>query len=268
MINFFRKIRKKLANQNNFLKYGRYAFGEIILVVIGILIALQINNWNENRKSRIQEVKYLKNLQTDLITELKSNDSMIAYRNKKAMASASILTYTPPKTPGQIYAFEKTFELVYFWKTFIPSNNTFKELSSSGNLNTLKNDSLKYYLFELDKMYVGIANYEHHMRREYEQYIYDVAIPNTDILNFFDFEKIPETGKLKKIDLAKIQPEQVKKMEDEIVWILNNKTLRNAMRLSVMNNRLLKNKHVDMRKHIERMIELIDQDLGSDKKKP
>lgn len=57
-------------------------------------------------------------------------------------------------------------------------------------------------------------------------------------------------------------------MEEEIVWLLNNKTLRNAMRLSVMNNRLLKNKHVDMRKHIERMLELIDQDLGSDKKKP
>lgn len=87
-------------------------------------------------------------------------------------------------------------------------------------------------------------------------------------MNFFDFVQIPETGKLKKIDLVKIPPGQVKKMEDENVWLLNNKTLRNAMRLSVMNDRLLKNKHVDMRKHIERMIELIDQDLGSDKKKP
>jgi hypothetical protein len=268
MIKFFRTIRQNLLKEGKTSRYLKYAIGEIFLVVIGILIALQINNWNENRKLRIQEVKYLKNLQTDLITELKSNDSMIVYRNNKARAAASILTYTPPKTPEQIYKFEKTFELVYFWKTFIPSNNTFKELSSSGNLNTLKNDSLKYYLLELDKMYVEIANYEHHMRREYEQYIYDVAIPKTDILNFFDFEQIPEYGKLKKIDLAKIAPGQVKKMEEEIVWLLNNKTLRNAMRLSVMNNRLLKNKHVDMRKHIERMLELIDQDLGSDKKKP
>jgi len=232
--------------------------------VIGILIALQINNWNENRKLRIQEVKYLKNLQTDLITELKSNDSMIAYRNKKAMVSASILTYTPPKNPEQIYAFEKTFELVYFWKTFIPSNNTFKELSSSGNLNTLKNDSLKYYLLELDKMYVDIANYEHHMRREYEQYIYDVAIPNTDILNFFDFEQIPESGRLKKIDLAIIQESQVNKMEGEIDWLLSNKALRNAMRLSAMNNQLLKNKHLAMRKQIERIKDLVIQDLESD----
>ena len=50
MINFFRNIRKRLANENKFQKYFRYAFGEILLVVIGILIALQVNNWNEKRK--------------------------------------------------------------------------------------------------------------------------------------------------------------------------------------------------------------------------
>jgi len=49
MIPFFRKIRKKMADDNRPLKYMRYAIGEIFLVVIGILIALQINNWNENR---------------------------------------------------------------------------------------------------------------------------------------------------------------------------------------------------------------------------
>ena len=51
MINVFRKIRKKLADDNKLFKYSRYAVGEIVLVVIGILIALQINNWNEDRKS-------------------------------------------------------------------------------------------------------------------------------------------------------------------------------------------------------------------------
>ena len=51
MIPFFRKIRKKMADDNKPLKYMRYAIGEIVLVVIGILIALQINNWNEDRKA-------------------------------------------------------------------------------------------------------------------------------------------------------------------------------------------------------------------------
>jgi len=52
MTPFFRRIRRKLANDNQFLKYGRYAIGEILLVVVGILIALQINNWNEDRKTK------------------------------------------------------------------------------------------------------------------------------------------------------------------------------------------------------------------------
>ena len=59
MINFFRKTRKKLADDNKLLKYSRYAIGEILLVVIGILIALSINNWNEWRKDRMIEKSIL-----------------------------------------------------------------------------------------------------------------------------------------------------------------------------------------------------------------
>jgi len=59
MIPFFRKIRKKMADDNKPLKYMRYAIGEILLVVIGILIALSINNWNEQKKSRGFELKML-----------------------------------------------------------------------------------------------------------------------------------------------------------------------------------------------------------------
>ena len=62
MIKFFRNIRQKLAYDNNISKYSRYAIGEIFLVVIGILIALQINNWNEFRKDRIQEQEVLNEL--------------------------------------------------------------------------------------------------------------------------------------------------------------------------------------------------------------
>jgi len=75
MINFFRRIRKKLANDNppswragKPLKYMRYAIGEIVLVVFGILIALSINNWNEERKDRNKEKVILVNLLSDLIT--------------------------------------------------------------------------------------------------------------------------------------------------------------------------------------------------------
>jgi len=56
MIPFFRKIRKKLADDNKPMKYARYAIGEIVLVVMGILIALQINNWNEEHLASINDI--------------------------------------------------------------------------------------------------------------------------------------------------------------------------------------------------------------------
>jgi hypothetical protein len=66
MVNFFRKTRKKLAEDKKPLKYMRYAIGEIVLVVVGILIALQINNWNEARSQKNQLQQYLGTLTKEL----------------------------------------------------------------------------------------------------------------------------------------------------------------------------------------------------------
>ena len=62
MFKFFRKIRKKLADDNKPLKYMGYAIGEIVVVVVGILIALSINNWNEYRKERTKEKDALEDI--------------------------------------------------------------------------------------------------------------------------------------------------------------------------------------------------------------
>jgi predicted negative regulator of RcsB-dependent stress response len=76
MIKFFRKIRQKMLIENKTGKYFKYAIGEIILVVIGILIALQINNWNENRLEKIEEQSFLSNLHNEFS------------QNKKALKTA------------------------------------------------------------------------------------------------------------------------------------------------------------------------------------
>lgn len=68
MIHFFRKIRHKLADNNQFLKYSRYAIGEIALVMIGILLALQVNNWNEKRLAKLQEIIILKNIKKRFVS--------------------------------------------------------------------------------------------------------------------------------------------------------------------------------------------------------
>tara|TARA_R110002051_G_scaffold313163_1_gene388977 strand:- start:8492 stop:8884 length:393 start_codon:yes stop_codon:yes gene_type:complete len=66
MIKFFRKIRQNLLSEGKTGKYLKYAIGEIVLVVIGILVALQINNWNQTRLNRSFEVTMLKEIKSSL----------------------------------------------------------------------------------------------------------------------------------------------------------------------------------------------------------
>lgn len=70
MINFFRKIRKQLANENKFQKYFRYAFGEVALIMIGIFMALQLQNWNEKRKQDTQFKTTLEQLYNTITDDL------------------------------------------------------------------------------------------------------------------------------------------------------------------------------------------------------
>jgi uncharacterized protein DUF6090 len=79
MINFFRKTRKQMANDNRPVKYMRYAIGEIVLVVIGILIALSINNWNTQRKEKNLEIKLYKSAILDLEQESNSTQTQIKW---------------------------------------------------------------------------------------------------------------------------------------------------------------------------------------------
>ncbi len=91
MINFFRKTRKKMADDNKFMKYLRYAIGEIVLVVIGILIALQINTWNNNKNLRKTEVSLLKEMKINLKADLADVKFNIDWINKALNASEIVL---------------------------------------------------------------------------------------------------------------------------------------------------------------------------------
>ena len=86
MIKFFRKIRQNLLMENKTGKYFKYAIGEIVLVVIGILIALQINNWNEDRKNQIEEKAILSKFKQDL-----KSDSIYYQVNLKQIISIDSL---------------------------------------------------------------------------------------------------------------------------------------------------------------------------------
>ena len=77
MLRFFRSLRQRLLTENKFSKYLLYAIGEILLVVIGILIALQVNTWNEERVEQAEEQAILRQLKTEFTLNLAQLDDKI-----------------------------------------------------------------------------------------------------------------------------------------------------------------------------------------------
>ncbi len=145
MIKFFRNIRKKLLNEGKTSKYFKYAIGEIVLVVIGILIALQINNWNEHRKEQIREKKLLYSLKEDF-QATKSNllESLDYYPElmERLEKQLSYLGYNKAQITDTI----KT----QLTSTFFPNTKIFdgslNVVLSSENLQLISSDSLKKHL--------------------------------------------------------------------------------------------------------------------------
>jgi len=94
MIKFLRAIRQKLISKNKIGKYVSYAIGEVFLVVIGILIALQINNWNERKKEERKTINYIANLIENLDDDIASYESSISFNKTRLRGLFYILEYT------------------------------------------------------------------------------------------------------------------------------------------------------------------------------
>jgi len=143
MIKFFRKIRQQLLIENKTGRYLKYAIGEIILVVIGILIALQINTWNEDRKAQKQETAILKQLRVEFESNLKQLDEKI--RSKQELMNSAIQLFKYIDEPSLRNKDSINYHLgrTIPYSTFDPIVN---DLASSGNLRLIRNDTLKQLL--------------------------------------------------------------------------------------------------------------------------
>lgn len=148
MIKFFRKIRQRLIAENKVSKYLLYAIGEIILVVIGILIALQINNNNEFKKEREQEQNYLKSLKEEFTYNKNQLKDVIDRTERYGNAAQEILENTGPIPTGIT---DKEFSRLYVNMVnteiqYRPSNGVLDEIINSGKLEIFQNHELKRLL--------------------------------------------------------------------------------------------------------------------------
>ena len=155
MIKFFRTIRQRLLKENRISKYLLYAVGEIALVVIGILIALQINTWNEKKKERAEEVYLLNRLVIDLNKDIEQLNNHIKTTEERQKEVLRIIQILDNPKANDLSEFLQLQSALGNDNYFISSRGTYDEGLSSGKLKFIETDSLRELVFEY---YRSISN--------------------------------------------------------------------------------------------------------------
>ena len=161
MITLLRKIRKQLLSKGQFSSYLLYAIGEILLVVIGILIALQINNWNENNQEEKKQTYYLQSLKSDLQANDAELERVIKYSQRTISLADSLLRLSE-KSLENIELKGLTTQILNAgnYSIFKNKSTTVRELMATGDLKLIKSDSLRSYVANWESEIEDIRSYE------------------------------------------------------------------------------------------------------------
>lgn len=178
MARIFNTIRQRLLQENRLTRYIIYAIGEVVLVVIGILIALQINTWNQQRQRNHQETVYLEDLKRDLLFDIETLDQKIA-QNAEAIENVSeVLTLISSKKD---FSDEDKIKL-YLLLTplcgetyFIPEQGTINQIEASSAGSYIQNKALKDQIF---RYYSSREREEKNMEQSIQLYQHHFITPN------------------------------------------------------------------------------------------
>ena len=141
MLTFFRQIRKGLLDPMQTRKYMLYAIGEVLLVMIGILLALQVNNWNENKQQRNQELEILNDIRLNLIDSREQIDRAFKDNSRSVedyRILASIMEQDLPYSNG----LDTVFGNLPYWTTPYLTNTAYETLQNQG-IDIIQNTDLK-----------------------------------------------------------------------------------------------------------------------------
>jgi len=253
MIKFFRKIRRHLLIENKLSKYLLYAVGEILLVVIGILIALQINNQNDLRKDRIKELHYLGNIKTDLNINMLEMERYLDVRTECIAAAKRIIEHFEGKPITDYPAFNEDGVKIYSWQKFYQNNNTFQELVNSGNLGLISNDGIKTRLLDIESLYKKMKSEEDHYRFDSETVIYAPLYEIMDLnpmVNNFEYRVTNGSSGVDMVLTHEYYSE-----------FLKSKKLKNGFVLTVLEFTTMNGQMREMQKMTEELVASIDKEI-------
>lgn len=247
MIPIFRKARKKLIEEARLQRYLIYAVGEIFLVVIGILIALQVRNQNEIRKRNVYEEKMMLNLKRDLVLEKQDLGSIIQRRESKAASARKMARYHRQEAVDTLKNYYSHFANVLYWEVHHPNDKTFQELLNAGNLSLIENKQVKRNLLEMENQYDQITELREHMKEDYTLFFYQEY---KDIFNFsVAIRAWAQPNKKYAFSAADVQA------------CLSNRAIENGYTLAAFNNMEMGRRSTKVLNIVAETIDLIEEDL-------
>lgn len=160
MLRFFNRIRYKLAVENKPVKYLRYAIGEIFLVVLGILLALQINNWNEARKIEKEEISILENLLVNLKNAKEQCNIHILEEQTIEHALLVSLGISRDSDVPNLTLIPDSIVYLSIWEVIgdIPVINTYSDLKNIGKVGIIKNRTVRESFTNLEVSLNELSN--------------------------------------------------------------------------------------------------------------
>lgn len=249
MIKFFRHIRQKLLSENKFSKYLLYAIGEIILVVIGILIALSINNWNENLKLDKEEITILENLNKNLILAKNQSDSLISYEKRLIKDIITVINYES----NNLLINKDSIGIITFknalWNldSHLLVVNAYEDLKNTNKLELIKNQGLKekFTSLEINLIELKIMLDD---RLNFQQIRVDNIAENN--INFIPFLK----SSFPTIDISNEKSNDYSK-------ILNNRRIRNLLGIKLFMTKDILISKENLGREIKDLISLIEMEV-------
>ena len=241
-------------------KYLKYAIGEIVLVVIGILIALSINNWNENRKDRKQERELLVQLQSEFESNLNQLDQKIALRKDMINASIKLLDCIdyPEKCHSENILKNIGFSILA--PTFDPIVN---DIISSGRIQLLQSAVLKQKLSLWTSEIIQVTEEEkmwtHYRSNEYVPFLLEYS-NYRNLLNYFWINNTSKSFQLDRKNETDFKIGNSKK-EVDFLSLLDNSKFEGLVSQSAGFANLANSQSYSLRKRIVEILEIIDQEL-------
>ena len=160
MIKFFQKIRQDLLNKGETGKYLKYAIGEIVLVVIGILIALSINNWNDGQSKRNAELNFYKNKKQQLLDDAFNISGELKYNTRFTNQFRNAIQIIEANDKSKKDSLGKIAMNLINYSDFDGQSNIYETMVNSGDVKLLKNTDIIERLRRLEETYFYLNRME------------------------------------------------------------------------------------------------------------